>query len=1101
MKRLLAMLSAAVTAIGLQAAEPYPSGTDFNDEGWPSETEAKLWTTTSGLTPSSDAYTYTDNDFRGDSNVDSPVPFQFNESAAGANLKIETGSLTTSVYRAISVTDDENTPVTQTIGDGGILVDTLVKFTAFDDDANLAATDENAKFAVWVKEVEGEDENAEPTYQLMVTAGKWDSSGTVTPTAYICTLDQNLGATFSLTNWFRLTVKAIPEVWNGGQIPGFVVCVNGLVVTSDAVKNDIKVSDWTLSTSASGWANGAIFPSLVAGDQTIKQVGFAGTGWIDDLSITDTIPTFIADKDFFYLAGGEHIAKFTCGDQTWEKGGDPLQFVMGDAATVTVTGIVCDDGYFLASTTEEVKVSSGETTTIGESAAKIAATVTIDGTATHCATLADAVTAINAAEADATLTLGADATGGITINNETGGITITIDLAGKTITQGEEDSAAIYVESDSAVIINDTVGGGVLQDNGSGLDNGAYALIGSGSTTLLNGTYNGGVSGNPLVLTDESTSVKILASANTEIEATLPEGKTLAEDGDGYFVLVEDTEATWKTLLGEPDTDGAYLIDNEDDLIALQDNAQTLGTKDVTFKLTDNIALTKEWKGIGMDKASDLGEAYAFEGTFDGNGKTISNVIFANLNTKNVTNDANNYRGFFGYVVGGTVRNLTVSGSGFGDNPPSAYGKGEYGGAMLVGELGAGATLEGCTAQGTIASSTHNACGVCVRLTGGTIKNCTNEAAITGGYTKAAGIVAISQGGGTIEGCVNKGDITIDGNAEKAGRDGVAGIIAYAAYNKGTVIVRNCTNEGAIIVGDTAYSSPTIGQIVGYNNANGSAKIEGTNTGLADVASVGKSDSGAIDGLTFATVSDTTATFVANDALALAGTYKVMAAGAAYEFAEVGSITFDTSLATVDVTMSTDLSSDDYEITEAKDAENEKVISYTLAKKATVQPVDPGVEEDCGTDQAKADSLVATINGDKATYIKVPEKLTEKQQSAYLELVAAKVVTTTTGDVTTYSVVVDLTAKAEETIQKQVDADTKALKVSTIAAATGDVSSTLTDVTPGLYYSVIAGATLDDMGVRSSTMATGDTHSVTLPHYDGAGFYRIEASVNAQPVK
>lgn len=1186
MKRLLAMLSAAVTAIGLQAADPYPSGTDFNGDTWPSEAEAKLWTTNEFMR-SDVAATYAYEDFKGGTEKDTFRPLQHSDQALASNLKIETGSLTRSIYRAIAVEGDSNTPVKQTIGEDGVVVDTLVKFTAYDDDANLAATDADAKFAVWVKETTADDtDDGNSTLQLMVTAGKYDRDAEkLVPTIYACDLSSDLENDFSLTNWFRLTVKAIPDLTKEGKIPGFVVCINGLVVTSEDVKKDIEASGLTLSPSATSWTgSGAIFPSLVSENQTIQQVGFAGTGWIDDLSITDTIPNFIADTACFYVTGGDKVASFVYNGQTWKAGDGPIQCPVSDAMPQIATNIKCVDGYFLASDTQAVTISAGETTTIGADAQAIVATVTIDGTAQPYGTLADAVAAINEAKASATLKLSADSTSGITISNgdDDGAYTITIDLAGKTITQGEEDIAAIYAESSSKIVIQDSVGTGVLQGSETS-ENGNIAFAAT-TATLLGGTYNGQVSAEPLALTEESTGVKILASANEEISATLPEGKELKANDDGYLVLVDkstarytvtfkepdpaDPEAeytttivqtlnedgtvtppdtptaegwtflgwfltdeegnladtafdfttviteditltakwsNWTSLLGDPDAEGVYSIDDETDLIALQNNARTLSTKGVSFKLTDNIALTAAWKGIGLDKASDEGADYAFEGTFDGNGKTISNVVFANLNTKNATGAANNYRGFFGYVVGGTVKNLTVSGTGFGDGDLSALtsvGEGEYGCAMIVGELGSGATLEGCTAKGTISSATHNAAGVCIRLTGGTIKNCTNEVNVTGGYTKSAGIVAISQGGGTIEGCVNTGNITADGNADKAGLDGVAGIIAYAANN--SVIVRDCTNSGTITVGTAAVATPIIGQIIGHQVC--ACTVAGTNTGLADAVSVGKSDVGAIDGLTFATANEdnTTVTFVANSAVTVssATTYKVMASGAAFTLAKEGeTITFDNSLATVTVSMDSALSADEYEITETKAAASEKVITYTLAKKQTVTPVTPGEPTDPYDTEKDAQAIAEAINASKATLINVPTGVTEDQKSAYLDIVAAKVASSTT-EAGKYVVVVDFTSTIEETIKSEVKAETEALDLSAIAAATTgtSVSQTLESTRPGVYYSVIAGATLEGMGVRSSTMATDTTLSVTLPHYDGAGFYRIEASVSAQPV-
>ena len=75
-----------------------------------------------------------------------------------------------------------------------------------------------------------------------------------------------------------------------------------------------------------------------------------------------------------------------------------------------------------------------------------------------------------------------------------------------------------------------------------------------------------------------------------------------------------------------------------------------------------------------------------------------------------------------------------------------------------------------------------------------------------------------------------------------------------------------------------------------------SLPVQGTNKGNATVASCNV----ATNGLNFATVDGDVATFVADDALALNGSYKVMTTGATatFAFAEAGTIAFDTALFT-----------------------------------------------------------------------------------------------------------------------------------------------------------------------------------------------------------
>ena len=347
----------------------------------------------------------------------------------------------------------------------------------------------------------------------------------------------------------------------------------------------------------------------------------------------------------------------------------------------------------------------------------------------------------------------------------------------------------------------------------------------------------------------------------------------------------------WAAYLGEA-IDGAYVIDDAAELVMFQKGyVAKLATKDQTFKLGASIALTEPWPGIGV--YDNTVNADAFEGTFDGAGFTVSGVTFASSET------GNNYRGFFNQINNATVKNLKIEGNGFGADVPA----GEYGCALIVG-CANNSTIENCVASGTIASGTHNVGGIAVRIKGTTLRNCTNEANITGSYTKVGGIAVLSQDKGTtslIENCVNKGTLTVAGNAGKAGRDGLAGIIAYAAAEAaGQLTLKNCSNTGALVKGEGAHPSAKVGQVVGWAYA--AFTVAGTFTVRDDIRSVGSNDHAA-DGLNFATVADGVATLVSDGAAVNGAALKVMAAGQTVTLGAIGeSITLDTTLATVTVT-------------------------------------------------------------------------------------------------------------------------------------------------------------------------------------------------------
>lgn len=396
---------------------------------------------------------------------------------------------------------------------------------------------------------------------------------------------------------------------------------------------------------------------------------------------------------------------------------------------------------------------------------------------------------------------------------------------------------------------------------------------------------------------------------------------TVVASADITSLTVEDVTFGWAEYLGEA-IGGAYVIDDAAELMMFQKGyVAKLGTKDQTFKLGASITLTEKWPGIGV--YDNKTNADAFEGTFDGAGYTISGVTFASNET------GNNYRGFFNQINNAVVKNLTVEGDGFGSDVPS----GEYGCALIVG-CANNSTIENCIASGTIASGTHNVGGIVVRISDTTIRGCTNKANITGSYSKIGGIAVLNQDSTTaclIENCVNEGTLTAAGNAEKAGRDGLGGIIAYAADT--TLTIRNCSNTGVLVKGEGANASARVGQIVGWTYT--AIKADGTNTVRDDIRSVGGNDH-AVDGLNYATVKDGVATLVVDAEAKNGASLKVMAAGTTVTLGAIGeSITLDTTLATVTVTTT---------------AENAEVTQdgnvYTVVAKSATEdwPEDPTVD-------------------------------------------------------------------------------------------------------------------------------------------------------------
>ena len=200
------------------------------------------------------------------------------------------------------------------------------------------------------------------------------------------------------------------------------------------------------------------------------------------------------------------------------------------------------------------------------------------------------------------------------------------------------------------------------------------------------------------------------------------------------------------------------------------------------FVLTDDIDLSSHyWAPIGggrdLNPANDetpFGNYFA--GTFDGDGYTISGLSM----TIPAANSGEAAYGLFGYVKGGIVRNVSVSGS-----------------ITTTQDIDAVGGVIGYQNSGSV-TNCHNACTVSVN---------------NSGASQTGGVVGVfrnkDQNGRFIRDCSNTGSIT--------GRGRVGGILGstYCA-NQGTIAVSGCFNTGSVTSVATE-SNCYLGGIVGYN--------------------------------------------------------------------------------------------------------------------------------------------------------------------------------------------------------------------------------------------------------------------------------------------
>ena len=214
----------------------------------------------------------------------------------------------------------------------------------------------------------------------------------------------------------------------------------------------------------------------------------------------------------------------------------------------------------------------------------------------------------------------------------------------------------------------------------------------------------------------------------------------------------------------------------------------------------------KEWTPIGTS-------SNPFKGTFEGSGKTISNLL---INDKEL-----DYAGLFGYLATpGTIQNVTVSN-------PDVSAKSNVG--ALVGSAYTG-TVTGCKVTGDIAIEGYYKVG---GLTGdgyATITDCsvigTIGSTVTGLYLETdlegdnvGGIIGYrAEGNLTISGCTVK-QITVEGTREVGG-------LAGSAYDNSTITGCSVENVTVSSNADPTYieNNPktiAIGGLVGLYAHNG----------------------------------------------------------------------------------------------------------------------------------------------------------------------------------------------------------------------------------------------------------------------------------------
>ena len=268
----------------------------------------------------------------------------------------------------------------------------------------------------------------------------------------------------------------------------------------------------------------------------------------------------------------------------------------------------------------------------------------------------------------------------------------------------------------------------------------------------------------------------IMALNNLTVEA--------ADIWDGSAPTADDNYAYSG---GEGTVENPYQIGTAKDLAQLAVNVNAGFDISDNFILTKNIDLNgKEWTPIGK-----MGKV--FQGTFDGGGKVITGM--------KITNDTSNntYVGLFGYVDGGTIKNINVAGEITIDaNSAKAIYAGGISGYCYD------ATLSGNLTSHVNITITNTDSGF-LRIGGVTGFSNTNT-------NKAFANVTL----------VNDGTLSAKGPAEV----NVGGVIGYVMTDieQGTTLI----NSGAVS-GTSSGKKCRVGGLIGYSD--NAVTCNGTNTG------------------------------------------------------------------------------------------------------------------------------------------------------------------------------------------------------------------------------------------------------------------------------
>ena len=291
------------------------------------------------------------------------------------------------------------------------------------------------------------------------------------------------------------------------------------------------------------------------------------------------------------------------------------------------------------------------------------------------------------------------------------------------------------------------------------------------------------------------------AWAQTAIPPSEGDGST-----DHPYIITKAEELAW--FRNEVNRDGG----NTSACAKIADNVEVIDLKDFCHAADDSKNIEElSWEPIGYNKN--------YYGTFDGNGKTITN-LYINANQQKM--------GLFGTTYQSTIKNLTfeyanVTNANYYTGILAGWAK--YGSTLQNIKISETCQIKGGDKTGGIAGylegnayncvnyatvqGTENVGGLFGRYsrTGISMTACANYGNVTASSKNTGGLVGYF-GSGTIQDCANYGNVK--------GTDRVAGMAGFVSEGK----IQNVFSYGNL---SATNSTQEVGMIFGYSN-NGSAE-------------------------------------------------------------------------------------------------------------------------------------------------------------------------------------------------------------------------------------------------------------------------------------